>query len=96
MGTRLNVLRRKGIVLFLALTARSVCGSNLVTVRLKLSGIHRTLNVLDKWRHDGDLYGPSTDSKNAEEEFIVMGIHWTKTKVYHSVVVLTYMHHGIM
>ncbi len=25
-----------------------------------------------------------------------MGIHWTKTKAHTSVVLITYMHHGIM
>ncbi|RPD74275.1 WD40 repeat-like protein [Lentinus tigrinus ALCF2SS1-7] len=66
-----------------------------------VSGAHREVSVWQQlnrggWSHVVNLDGPSTDSKNAEEEFIVMGIHWTKTRAYKSVVVLTYMHHGIV
>ncbi|TFK79661.1 hypothetical protein K466DRAFT_605971 [Polyporus arcularius HHB13444] len=65
-----------------------------------VSGAHREVSVWQLshgvWRHVVALDGPSTDSKNADEEFIIMGIHWTKTRICHSVVVLTYMHHGII
>ncbi|TFK79280.1 WD40 repeat-like protein [Polyporus arcularius HHB13444] len=53
-------------------------------------------NGTNVWRHVTDLQGPPKDSKNAEEQFIVMGIHWTKTRVHRLVVVVTYMHHGIV
>ncbi|KAI0696212.1 WD40-repeat-containing domain protein [Cerioporus squamosus] len=66
-----------------------------------VSGAHPKVSVWKllshgEWKHVTDLNGPSTDSKNADEDFIVMGIHWTKTRVHHSVVAITYMHHGII
>ncbi|RPD70235.1 WD40 repeat-like protein, partial [Lentinus tigrinus ALCF2SS1-7] len=57
---------------------------------------NRTYSFIGEWKHVGDLNGPPTDSKNADADFIVMGIHWTKTRVHHSVVAISYMHHGII
>ncbi|TFK81045.1 WD40 repeat-like protein [Polyporus arcularius HHB13444] len=65
-----------------------------------VSGAHREVSVWTQvrgaWRYQGDLLGPVADSQNADEELIVVGIHWTKIKYYASVVVMTYMHHGIV
>ncbi|KAI0742710.1 WD40-repeat-containing domain protein [Daedaleopsis nitida] len=66
-----------------------------------ISGAHSEVRIWqqlrkDQWIYVRELKGPLTDSKNVEEEIIVMGIHWTKTQVHSSVVIITYMHHGIV
>ena len=51
---------------------------------------------IDQWMYSTDLFGPPTDSTNEDQDMMVTGIHWTKTRVHASVVVITYAHHGIM
>ncbi|KAI0709982.1 WD40-repeat-containing domain protein [Earliella scabrosa] len=65
-----------------------------------VSGAHSEVKIWKQVRHEeweqiGELRGPSADVKTADEDMIVMGIHWTRTRVHASVVIITYMHHGI-
>ncbi|KAI0752999.1 WD40-repeat-containing domain protein [Daedaleopsis nitida] len=73
----------------------AVKGTQLVSGACSEVTVWRQVHT-DEWSHVRDLQCPYTDSKNSEEEVIVVGIHWTKTRVHNSVVIVTYIYHGIV
>ncbi|EIW57908.1 WD40 repeat-like protein, partial [Trametes versicolor FP-101664 SS1] len=49
-----------------------------------------------KWCAERDLGMPPTSSHNEAREVIVTSIHWTKSKRYSSLLLVTFLHHGFM
>ncbi|KAI1785308.1 WD40-repeat-containing domain protein [Ganoderma leucocontextum] len=47
------------------------------------------------WRRVIDLPEPPKTSHNERREILVTSIHWTKTRSHRSMLLVTYMHHGV-
>ena len=49
-----------------------------------------------QWKHVLDLPAPPTNSANEDSHVLVSSVHWTRTKNYASLLLVTYMFHGYM
>ena len=50
----------------------------------------------EKWARIVELEDPPTSYGNSSAELIVTGVFFTKTQEHQSVLLVTYMYHGVM
>ena len=76
---------------------RLVYGNSRPTVRCVISfGNIALMTALGSWEHDLDLGMPPTNSNNEERDVLVTSVHWTQSKDYASLLLVTYLFHGYM